>query len=164
MDDSNKPQPDYMPPPEPNTPLVNQPDVAPPQEPPQYGARPEQMNSMNPNPPQQQPQYGQPLATAVAPGGMMPNTIVINQQNPNAMMNPMMFKTNPIAMNCGFCNKTITTTVIKKCNCCACCLCWFTGVCIYLCVQACRGKDLCCYDATHTCPNCGNVVGTYIAC
>ena len=160
MDNSNKPPSDYIPPPEPNTPLLNPSDVAPPQEQPKIDASPDQMST---NIPQQQPQYGQPVASAVPSGGM-PNTIIINQQNPNTMMNPMMFKTNPIAINCGFCNKTITTTVIKKCNCCACCLCWFTGVCIYLCVQACRNKDLCCYDATHTCPNCGNVVGTYIAC
>ncbi len=160
MDDPSKPQENYMPLPEPNTPLMDPQNPPPPLQTANYG-------EPQPNiaPPQQPPQYGVPGASAVPmPMGGMPNTIVINQQSPNQMMNPNMFKTNPIAMNCGFCNKTITTTVVKKCNCCACCLCWFTGVCFYLCVQACRGKDLCCYDATHTCPNCGNVVGTYIAC
>ena len=60
-----------------------------------------------------------------------------------------MFKTNSIALNCTFCYKPITTNVSKSINCYSCLLCWFT---------------ICCYNATHTCPYCGNVVGAYQAC
>ena len=144
----------YVPPPDPNvnpnpnTPLMDPQYAPPPQQPPTYNA---------------QPQYGQPVANAVPQGGM-PNTIVVNQQVPAVMINPNMFKTTPIAITCTFCNKPITTTVTQKFNCCACCLCWFTGLIWYVCIQLCRGKDICCYDASHTCPYCGNVGGTYTAC
>ena len=97
----------------------------------------------------------------------MPYTIVVNQPQQAVMVNPNMFKTNPIALNCTFCNKPITTTVNKEFNFGACCICFLTGLICYLIVQACRNKDLCFYDATHTthtCPYCGNVVGTYNAC
>ena len=104
--------------------------------------------------------YGQPLTDYQE----TPNSIVINQQSPAVMIHPGMFKTNAIALNCTFCHKPITTNVNKTFNCCACCLCYFTGILWYVCIQACRGKDICCYNATHTCPYCGNVVGTYQAC
>ena len=108
-------------------------------------------------------EYGQPVANAVPSNGM-PTTIVVNQQSANGMINPNLFKTTSNTITCTFCHKTVNTTVVKKCKCCACCLCWVTGICIYLCIQACRGKDLCWYDARHTCPSCGNVVGNYNAC
>ena len=105
--------------------------------------------------------YGQP---ATEPLQSAPNTIVVNQQGPATMVHPDMFKTTPVALNCTFCHKPITTNVNKTFNCCACCLCYFTGILLYVCIQCCRGKDICCYDASHTCPYCGNVVGTYTAC
>ena len=107
--------------------------------------------------------YGQPIAVPPGPP-QMPNTIVINQQSPAMMIHPNMFKTTPVSLNCTFCKKPITTTVTQTFNCCACCLCWCTGLLLYVCIQLCRGKDICCYDARHTCPYCGNVVGTYTAC
>ena len=101
--------------------------------------------------------YGQPALTHPA---APPTTVVLNQKAPN----PRMFKTTPVALNCLFCKRPITTTVITKCNCCACLLCWLTGLLLYVCIQCCRDKDICCYDAEHRCPHCGNVVGTYTAC
>ena len=114
--------------------------------------------------------YGQPVTSADQMGpqnqayGQPGQPIVINQQSPVMMANPLMFKTTPIALTCIFCNKPCTTVVQKKCNVCACLLCWCTGLIFYVCVQCCRQKDICCCDATHTCPNCGQVVGTYTAC
>ena len=61
-------------------------------------------------------------------------------------------------------DKPVTTLVTKEFNCCACLLCFCTGLIWYVCIQACRGKDICCYDARHTCPSCGNVLGQYTAC
>ena len=111
----------------------------------------------------QNPPYGQPV-TSAGQMGQPGLPIIINQQSPVAMANPLMFKTTPIALTCIFCNKPCTTVVQKKCNVCACLLCWCTGLLCYVCVQCCRQKDICCCDATHTCPNCGQVVGTYTAC
>jgi len=114
--------------------------------------------------------YGQPVTSTDQMGpqnqayGQPGQPIVINQQQPVMMANPLMFKTTPIALTCIFCNKPCTTVVQKKCNVCACLLCWCTGLLCYVCVQCCRQKDICCCDATHTCPNCGQVVGTYTAC
>ena len=105
--------------------------------------------------------YGQP---ATDYRNAAPNTIVVNQQSPAVMVHPGMFKTTPVALNCTFCHKPITTNVTQTFNCCACLLCWCTGILLYICIQCCRGKDFCCYDASHTCPYCGNVVGTYTAC
>jgi hypothetical protein len=159
-----------------NTPFTNDQMYAPPpMEQPSYGVPPPQpMQNQNyapisePTPnnditTQQQPQYGQPIANAVPSTGM-PNAIVINQQSRGAMVNPNVFKTSPISITCTFCSKPITTTVKEECNCLAFCLCCFTGVIFYLIIQACRDKDLCFDNATHTCPYCGNVVGTYNAC
>ena len=112
---------------------------------------------------QLQPGYGQPAA-------LFPNqqggkrTIIINQQQPVTIANPNMFKTTPVATTCPFCRKTMTTNVSTSCNCCSVLLCWFTCLAFYVCVQCCRGKDICCYDAKHTCPHCGGLVGTYTSC
>ncbi len=106
-------------------------------------------------------QYGSP---ATVPQDIISNSIVVNQQNPPGIIPPNMFKTNPIALNCLFCHKPVLTIVIKECNCCACFLCFFSCFFLYIFIQCCRGKDLCCYDARHICPNCGNLLGTYEAC
>ena len=49
-------------------------------------------------------------------------------------------------------------------DCCACLLCWFIVLILYILIQICRSKDICCYNATHTCPYFLNVVGAYQAC
>ena len=111
--------------------------------------------------PKQQPQYGQAIANGVPPNGMP--AIILNQQIPNLIVDPKMYRTNPLTIRCMFCEIPITTTVTKKCNCLALFLFLCTGY-IYIFVQMCRKKDVCVYDATHVCPNCGRTVGTYRAC
>ena len=108
-------------------------------------------------------QYGSP-ATNVPETNQMPYTIVINQQEPSVLINPNIFKTTPISINCTICHKPITTSVTQEFNFCACLLCWCTGLICYVLIQAIRGKDICCYDATHRCPYCNNIVGMYQAC
>ena len=167
-----------------NTPFTNEQQYAPPPlQPPSYGmplSQPMQGQNNTPMPEpflnpdvtsqqqQQQPQYGKPIANAVpanaVPSTGMPNTIVINQQPQFMMVNPHMFKSVAIAMTCQFCGKNINTSVNQECNCLACCLCFFTGIIWYLIIQSCRDKDLCFYNATHTCPYCGKIVGKYNAC
>ena len=151
----------------PNEPLIPNPSMDPqiapqgvPPMPNQYAppqGTPVQMVSPMPN------QYGQP---AMAPPGAvpMPNTIVINQQGPSVTIPPEMFKTNPVTLVCPSCNKTITTLVTTNFSCLACLLCCWTGCVCYLIIQSCRGKDLSCNDADHTCPYCGRLIASYKAC
>ena len=113
----------------------------------------------------QNPVLGQSgLQPGFQPGQMGPLPIIINQQQPVAMLNPLMFKTTPIATTCIFCHRPCTTVVEKQFNFCTCILCWCTGLLCYVCVQMFRDKDICCCDATHTCPNCGQILGTYTSC
>ena len=98
--------------------------------------------------------YGKP---AVTPNGP-PQSVIVNQVRPDD------FKVDPIALKCQFCGKMVTTKVKKDINICACLLCYCTCLLFYICVQLCRGKSLCCWNAEHRCPQCGNVVGTYSAC
>ena len=107
------------------------------------------------------PLYGQPVV--VQPPMITPVPVPV-QNNNEPMIDPKIFKTHPVAIKCQFCKRPMTTKVTKQFNLCACLLCYCTGIGFYVCVQACRGKDLCCFDAEHRCPFCDNVAGTYIAC
>ena len=106
-----------------------------------------------------QPMQGPPLATSQ---GFVANQappqvvqVVTGQQN---------FGTKPVSLTCQFCKNPVTTNVEKKCNCCTCCLCCWTGFFIFICIQCCRDKEIGCSDATHTCPNCGQILGNYNSC
>ena len=70
---------------------------------------------------------------------------------------------SPVSTTCPFCRTTVTTTVEESFNCCACLLCCYTGILIYVCIQLCNDKSILCCDATHRCPNCGAVIGQYLA-
>ena len=104
--------------------------------------------------------YGYPV-TAPPP---YPNAVVINQQSPTLLLRPDQYKSTPVCATCPSCHQTMTTVITKKCNCCACLLCWLTGVVFFVCIQMCRGKDLCCCDVDHTCPRCNALVGSYTPC
>ena len=89
---------------------------------PLYSAPP---GGVGPNAPLMGNQYGSP-ATVPPPG--MPNTIVVNQQSPAIIVSPDMFKLNPVSLTCHFCHKPVTTLVTQEFNCCACLLCFCTGL------------------------------------
>ena len=134
---------------------------------PQASPVPQAINPMINPPPQPQPQVvyqppvAQPMYAPVVgpqPPLLQAGNIVVNQTGPFFPMQPM--TVNPVQMICPFCKQNITTTVETQFNCCACCICCVIGVCYFI-MQAVRGKDLCCDDATHRCPHCNNVVGTY---
>ena len=103
--------------------------------------------------------YGQPVVQAENQ-----RTLVINNQLTDTRPKPEDFKTTPITLVCQFCKKPITTEVSKSLDICACLLCYCTCIMFYVCVQAIRKKDLCCWNAKHRCPYCHNVVGTYTSC
>ena len=157
---------EYMPPPEMNEnvvfPLMEQQYVPPPQQTPNNDIKLQPQQEPNyAMSSQQQPQYGQAFESG-EPSNEIP-AIMLTQEEPNSIVDPKMFKTKPLTIRCMFCEIPITTTVTKKCNCLALFLFLCTGY-IYIFVQMCRKKDVCVYDATHVCPNCGRTVGTYRAC
>ena len=104
----------------------------------------------------------QPIIIAQPPEYVVP---VTNNQIAVASViyDNKMFKLNPVLIQCPFCRKNVTTTVEPSFSCCACCVCMFTGLLIFICIQLIRGKEICCQDATHYCPNCNNKVGIYKA-
>ena len=106
---------------------------------------------------QPQPLYGQNIIVA-QPQPLLQGGIVINQNQP--IFPQQMFLVNPVNIICPFCKQQISTTVETQFSCAACCICCLLGV-FYFLMQAVRGKDLMCNDATHRCPNCNNVVGQY---
>ena len=70
----------------------------------------------------------------------------------------------PYATVCPYCNKKVTTVPVKQFNFCTCLLCYCTGLLFYICFQLIRHKELCCYDAMHNCPSCGQTISTYQSC
>ena len=102
--------------------------------------------------------YGQPLSNyqnaVIVPVQTVP-TVVAN--------NPIKFTKSPMAIVCPRCTASITTNIQEECNWSACGLCCYTGFCIFACIQCCNGKDIGCTDVKHYCPNCGQLIGGYIA-
>ena len=76
---------------------------------------------------------------------------------------PKEFKDDPISMTCPFCLKVITTRTESKFNFVACFCCLIFNL-LYCCVQICLGKNACCCDIKHKCPNCGKILGYYKSC
>ena len=87
--------------------------------------------------------------------------IVVNQLTPTVIT--VKFRNNPVSLFCTFCRCPITTQTERKFNIVACCCCFFFTI-YYVCIQACRGKNILCCDVIHKCPNCGKVLGEYEAC
>ena len=130
----------------------------------QFGAQPQSgYSGMAGQPPMGQPPMGQqPMGQQPVTYNSVPvasnQVVAINQQ-----LDPNQFKLSPIVVKCPYCFQTTTTTVETSCSCCACCVCFMTGFVLYLCIQSCRGKEYCCQDAVHRCPNCGKDIGFYKA-
>ena len=104
-----------------------------------------------------QPVYGQNIIVA-QPQPVVQGAIVINQNQP--FIQRQIFMVSPVSMVCPFCQQQISTRVETQFNLAACCICCWIGV-FYFIMQAIRGKDLCCDDARHICPNCNHEVGRY---
>ena len=92
-----------------------------------------------------------------------PQPIIVNQQIPvvSSIIDPEIFKTTSIVIQCPFCQNVINTNVKKSFNCLSCALCWFSGIVFFALIQYCRSKSVVCCDAVHTCPRCGQKVGEY---
>ena len=135
---------------------------------PYEGAQPLIPPPTNMGPGQPMPPIAQPIPVAQPvpapqPYGQPPvqnQPIVVNQYVPYA---PVKFKTSPVSMVCPFCKNNITTLVDTQFNCCNCCFCCFFCI-LWLIVMLVSEKDLNCSDATHKCPSCGKLVGSYQSC
>ena len=84
------------------------------------------------------------------------------KENP-IIVAPKEFKEDPVSMTCPFCLKAITTKTESKFNFVACFCCLIFNL-LYCCVQICLGKNACCCDIKHKCPECGRVLGYYKSC
>ena len=112
--------------------------------------------------------YGSPVVqTPSQPAATTP--IVVNQPVPVAVVTPVLvdpnlFKLDPVQIQCPLCSNMITTNVVKSWNCGACCLCCVTGLLIYLLLQISNNKSFLCCNAKHVCPTCGGEIASYKAC
>jgi hypothetical protein len=67
-------------------------------------------------------------------------------------------------VTCPYCRNQAITRTQKKFSCINCLCCVVTSGILWLFFQACRGKDINCYDADHYCNRCNNNLASYKAC
>ena len=102
--------------------------------------------------------YGQPLTNYQNP------IIIPIQTAPTVVENtPIKFSKSPMSAVCPGCKATVTTNIRDEFNWSACLFCCCTLFVIFACVQICNGKDIGCTDVKHFCPNCGQMIGGYVA-
>ena len=103
--------------------------------------------------------YAQPIIQ----GQINQTQIIVNQSNPviTCLIDPEIFKTTPIIIQCPFCQNVISTNVKKSINCLSGVVCFFTGILFFILIQLCRKKSITCVDAVHICPKCGQKIGEY---
>ena len=100
--------------------------------------------------------YAQPVVVQPVPTA----AIVVNQP---AVHVGFTARTMPMNTSCPFCKMPITTITNLELNCGAFCCCLLGCYIFFACYQCCNGKEIGCYDCSHTCPNCGNMIGKYIS-
>ena len=108
--------------------------------------------------------YGSPIQ---AGANDQTQVIINNQDKPVIFIQPILptkLGTSPVYMNCPNCKVPVITNVEKKWSWCSCCLCYWTGLLIWFLIQLCRDKQITCYDARHTCPKCGRILGEFESC
>ena len=105
----------------------------------------------------------------MAPGqsysAVVTETSMISSNHPIAIIvnQPIKFRDRPVDIICRFCNRPIRTVTKDEFNCLACCCCLIFGI-LYICMQACTDKNICCCNVIHKCPKCGMVLGEYRSC
>ncbi len=73
------------------------------------------------------------------------------------------FKTIPVNTYCYYCKNEISTVTELKFNILT-CVCFIICNFYYCIFQACRNKEILCFDCIHRCPKCGRVLGEYKSC
>ena len=89
------------------------------------------------------------------------NVIVVNQVEPYTKN---VIRSSSFSTTCQHCKEKVMTKSVTKFNCGTCLFCCCTGIIIYFVIQLIRGKDICCYDAIHKCPNCKQIIAEYESC
>ena len=120
--------------------------------------------------------YGQDIPLVVQPipqdqQEVLPTNLTPfkNQQQPymanqNTYVQTANLKSRPVLVFCPFCKNNVITLVETHFNWLSCLCCLISRLIIWSIFQCMRNKDLNCNDATHRCPSCGNIIGTYSAC
>ena len=67
-------------------------------------------------------------------------------------------------VSCPYCRNQGMTKVQQSCSCLSVCCCLTFLAVPWLIFQACRGKDINCYDTEHYCVRCGNKLAAYRSC
>ena len=109
---------------------------------------------------QNQPSYAQVSYAQPVVVQPVSSAIVVNQPAIHVTFRP---RTMPMSTSCPFCKMPITTATNLEFNCRAFCCCLIGCYIFFACYQCCNEKDIGCYDCSHVCPNCGNMIGKYIA-
>jgi hypothetical protein len=73
-------------------------------------------------------------------------------------------RSNTQFVTCPFCRNQAMTRTERTCSVANIICCIFTTPLTWLIFQACRSKDISCYDADHFCTRCGNNLANYHAC
>lgn len=73
------------------------------------------------------------------------------------------FTQDPKPMACPYCKKNIVTNTKKSTNMKALLIAIGTCYCGFAVMQACNNKSININDCEHSCPKCGNIIGTYYA-
>lgn len=73
-------------------------------------------------------------------------------------------RSTPTFLKCYRCGHEGVTATEKSTSCCNVCCCLLTSPVCWVVFQACRHKEINCYDAKHLCSKCGNDFGTYTSC
>ena len=94
------------------------------------------------------------------------NNVVVNQSSPTPYVRTNFYvnRSSAFSTTCQHCQKKVMTRSIQTFNWCTCIFCCCTGIIIYFIIQIIRGKDICCYDAEHRCPNCKQTIAEYESC
>jgi len=94
-------------------------------------------------------------------------SITRNQQtvHPQDIQNlQIALKTVSNFVTCPYCKNQAITNINKSCSVSNSLCCIFSAVLPWVVFQACRGKDLNCYNAKHTCTRYNNTLANYNAC
>ena len=92
------------------------------------------------------------------------NQIIKNQVKPFVRTNLEVNRMSSFYTTCQHCQQKVMTRSIQSFNSCTCVFCCCTGIVIYALIQIIRGKDICCCDAEHICPNCKETIAIYESC
>ena len=107
--------------------------------------------------------YFDPIIDISKPKRNYLDQIVNTQTSFYQEKSPSEFRSSPVTMICPFCQVRISTKTESSFNFLACVSCYFFGL-FFLIFQAATGKNVCCFDIDHKCPECGKTLGSYKSC